>query len=104
MKSSYMLEDSRYKIIKYEYEELKVSDFVDKTKTLYFNEIQSDEAWSSMRLFAHINPQDLDFELETSGLADLMVLELGAIRIRCNEKVVFDFLTGADDHFLYRTS
>ena len=103
MKSSYMLEDSRYKIVKYEYETLTVADFVNTTKQIYFNEIQSDEAWSSLRLFAHIHPDDLDFELETSGLADLMVLELGALRCRCNEKVVFDFLTGADDHFLYRS-
>ena len=97
MKQEYRLDDGRRDIY---IERFTLGDLLDgKVSRKYFSNIRITEGWSSCYVYACVAQDSRSVELETSGLADLL-LDVRDSRLQFNEQIVYDW--GVDSWHLYR--
>ena len=98
MKRQYMLDDYRMERHRFP-EPLRIQDIVSG-KRIFFSDLRINEVPSCVYLLACIDPEQLDLELCTSGLADCLLSTLRT-RVQVNNTIAFDFTDSSQEYSLY---
>lgn len=102
LRDSYVLDDQRVEVFEFR-DKLTLGDICEgNVKTCILRDMHIQEGFSSLFVYAYLDPDHVPHELAFSGLAD-MLMDVTQVRLQFNERVVFDFRNEDRKKFLYKT-